>query len=373
MILATWTDALILLALIALARLAPRNLRHGLVACASVALLARISPGGAAISLAVGAFALVARHRIERGSAGAFVPAACAVIAVLVVFQTWEAIDPAGALRPLGLSYLCFHALSSLIETRRGRVAGATTGEAAAHLFLFATAPAGPIKNFDRFRANLAERREWIDDLAFGARRILVGIAKTRILAASLKPMTAALAHPADAAWLDLVLAVWAYTFWIYFDFSGYTDAAIGMARLAGYRVEENFDRPYLKANIRDFWRAWHMSLTAFLRDAVYIPLGGNRAGRGREIANTAIVFAAIGAWHGFAAHYLIWGLWHAVGLIVYRAWRRRYPAGAPSIWKTVAAWALTLHFVAAGWVFFACDTRTALAVFARLFTGAIP
>ncbi|MCL4233416.1 MAG: hypothetical protein KJ042_02740 [Deltaproteobacteria bacterium] len=373
MILATWTDALILVALVALARIAPTGVRHGLVACASVALLARISPAGAAVSIAVGAFALAARHRIERGDARVFTPAAVSIVAALVAFQTWEAVDPASALRPLGLSYLCFHALSSLIETRRDPAARTTTGEAAAHLFLFATAPAGPIKNFARFCENLTERRDWIDDLAVGARRILFGIAKTRILAASLKPMTAALANPTEAAWLDLAIAVWAYTFWIYFDFSGYTDAAIGMARLAGYRVEENFDRPYLKANIRDFWRAWHMSLTAFLRDAVYIPLGGNRAGRGREIVNTAIVFAAIGAWHGFAAHYLIWGLWHAVGLIIHRAWRRRRGPAPASPARRVFAWALTLHFVAAGWVFFACDTRTALAVFARLVTGVIP
>lgn len=373
MILATWTDALILLALVAMARLAPIGVRHGLVACASVVLLARVSPAGAAVSLAVGAFALAARHRIERGRAGAFAPAVVSIIGVLVVFQAWEAIDPGGALRPLGLSYLCFHALSALIETRKSQEAGTTTGEAAAHLFLFATAPAGPIKNFARFRANLVERRALVDDLAFGVRRIVFGIAKTRILAASLKPMTVALQNPAEAAWLDLALAVWAYTFWIYFDFSGYTDAAIGMARLAGYRVEENFDRPYLKTNIRDFWRAWHMSLTAFLRDAVYIPLGGNRAGRGREIANTVLVFAAIGAWHGFAAHYLIWGLWHAAGLIGHRAWRRRRGGSPPSRLRSVLAWALTLNFVAAGWVFFACDTRTAFAVFARLVLGVIP
>ncbi len=373
MILATWTDALILLALVVLARLVPRRVRHGLVALASVALLARISPQGAAVSVAVGAFALAARARLAGGHARVFAPGVVAIVAVLVAFQTWEAIDPTSALRPLGLSYLCFHALSSLIETRRNATTGTATGEAAAHLFLFATAPAGPIKNFARFRANLAEQRELAGDLAFGVRRILFGIAKTRILAASLKPMTAALAHPSDAAWLDLAIAVWAYTFWIYFDFSGYTDAAIGMARLAGYRVEENFDRPYLKANIRDFWRAWHMSLTAFLRDAVYIPLGGNRAGRGREIANTAIVFAAIGAWHGFAAHYLIWGLWHAAGLVAYRAWRRRRGPGSTSRVRQVCAWALTMSFVAAGWVFFACDTRTALAVFARLLTGVIP
>jgi alginate O-acetyltransferase complex protein AlgI len=160
----------------------------------------------------------------------------------------------------------------------------------------------------------------------------------------------------------------------LYFDFSGYTDIAVGMARLFGYRIEENFDWPYLKTNLRDFWRSWHMSLTGFMRDVVYIPLGGNRRGAGRLYLNLLIVFVLIGLWHGGEGHYLLWGLYHGTGMVAYRAWQRwRDAANRPARASRATrmwSWAATFHFVVFGWVLFACPTRDALTVYLGLMGG---
>jgi alginate O-acetyltransferase complex protein AlgI len=241
------------------------------------------------------------------------------------------------------------------------------------YFFFFPTATSGPIKSLRRWLGNPPTGR-WpaMDDLAAGVSRILVGLAKKLVLAETLAPLTAGYAHPAQATTLELWIAVYAYAFQLYFDFSGYTDMAIGMARLFGLRIEENFDWPYLKTNLRDFWRSWHMSLTGFMRDVVYIPLGGSRRGAARLYANLAIVFGLIGLWHGGEAHFLLWGLYHGVGMAAYRLWRGRLAprltrGGRPPIGPGVG-WLLTFHFVVFGWVLFACGARDALSVFGGLF-----
>jgi alginate O-acetyltransferase complex protein AlgI len=260
-----------------------------------------------------------------------------------------------------------------MLEARRGQVAAPAPASYFAYFFFFPSAPSGPIKSLRRFLANAPTPR-WpaMDDLGAGAARLTRGLAKKIILAESCAPLAAGFAHPAQATSLELWIAVYAYALQIYFDFSGYTDMALGMARLLGYRVEENFDWPYLKSNLRDFWRAWHMSLTGFMREAVYIPLGGSRVGEGRLYRNLIVVFALIGLWHGGQSHFLLWGLYHGLGMAGYRAWRLRLAPrltknGRPPIGRAVG-WLLTFHFVALGWILFACETSDAGRVFWRLF-----
>ncbi|MCZ7585917.1 MAG: hypothetical protein M5R36_22760 [Deltaproteobacteria bacterium] len=241
-------------------------------------------------------------------------------------------------------------------------------GEFFSYYFLFSTNASGPIKSFARF-LNERSAAAWMDDFAAGGRRILFGLFKTIVLAGSLSPIAAKLGADGKEQ-LELWFALYAYALHLYFDFSGYTDIAVGLARLFGLRIEENFDWPYLKSNLREFWRSWHMSLTGFMREAVYIPLGGNRVGCARLYFNLTAVFVLIGLWHGLETHYLYWGLYHGAGMVAYRVWSSRREKAAVTPMRRAAGWLFTFHFVVFGWVLFACETSRALDVYRILLTG---
>jgi alginate O-acetyltransferase complex protein AlgI len=306
---------------------------------------------------------------------GPFVVSLIALLAVLAVFKYALPSVSAGYVAPVGVSYLCFQAILAAVERRRGQSGDVRPTSFLAYFFFFPTVVSGPIKSLRRFMDSEPQgRAPHTEDLAAGVTRILQGLAKKLVLAETLAPLTAGFAHPAQATTLELWIAVYAYAFQLYFDFSGYTDIAVGMARLFGYRIEETFDWPYLKTNLRDFWRSWHMSLTGFMRDVVYIPLGGNRRGAGRLYLNLLIVFVLIGLWHGGEGHYLLWGLYHGTGMVAYRAWQRwRDAANRPARASRATrmwSWAATFHFVVFGWVLFACPTRDALTVYLGLMGG---
>ena len=171
-------------------------------------------------------------------------------------------------------------------------------------------------------------------------------------------------------------LASFAFTFQLYFDFSGYSDLAIGIARLFGYRIMENFNWPYLARNVSDFWKRWHMSLTGWFRDYVFIPLGGSRGTLGLTIRNTLLVMAITGLWHGAGWHFVLWGLYHALGLIAWRLYRRcllpvlsQRSNFLESRTANVLSILLTFNFVNIGWIFFACDTGQSIYVLTRMFS----
>jgi len=172
---------------------------------------------------------------------------------------------------------------------------------------------------------------------------------------------------------LTLWLGVYGYAFQIYFDFAGYSDIAIGSARLFGYRVPENFDWPYLQPNIARFWRGWHMSLTSWITDYVYIPLGGNRRGELRSAGNRLVSMTLCGLWHGAALHFAVWGLYHGLALNAYRFWqaaRTRLfgePVGPANPVVRVLGTLLTFHVVCIGWVLFVCDLKRAAFIIPRL------
>jgi alginate O-acetyltransferase complex protein AlgI len=169
------------------------------------------------------------------------------------------------------------------------------------------------------------------------------------------------------------VLPVWllAYGMKIYFDFSAYSDIAIGSARLFGIKVPENFDWPYIRTNIASFWQHWHMSLYSWLVDYVFIPLGGSRTTQPRVYLNVLITMAISGLWHGAGLNFICWGLWHGALLTMHRLWlAMRGPAVVPSRFGQVAAWALTFVTVNLGWAFFCMDLPTAIFFFRRLFLG---
>jgi alginate O-acetyltransferase complex protein AlgI len=272
---------------------------------------------------------------------------------------------------PLGISFFVFEYVHYLIEVYRGTFAPATLRDFGLFILFFPTLICGPIKRFGQFapQEHLVRRLEAADVNA-GLERILIGLAKKTLVADAVAPYCGpVLAFPNFYAWWQLWLGVYGYALQIYFDFAGYSDIAIGSARLLGYRVPENFDYPYLQPNIARFWRSWHMSLTSWITDYVYIPLGGNRRGEWRASWNRLASMTLCGLWHGAAPHFAVWGLYHGVALNLYRFWeRRRGPrTGAPHWLGRAAGTVVTFHVVCIGWVLFVCDLETAWKILPRL------
>jgi len=275
---------------------------------------------------------------------------------------------------PLGISFFVFEYVHYLIEVGRG-MPPATAREFALFILFFPTLICGPIKRFPAFRQQLVAGQRWdASRVHEGLERILVGLAK-KILVADQVALwcTPVLAHPEQYTWGALWLGVYGYAVQIYFDFAGYSDIAIGSARLLGFDVPENFNYPYFQPNVARFWRSWHMSLTSWITDYVYIPLGGNRHGELRTTANRLIAMTLCGLWHGAAFHFAAWGLYHGVAINLYRAYTRlrvRWwpPRSETQWWQSALATLATFHVVCVGWVLFVCDLPRAWYVIGRLF-----
>ena len=219
---------------------------------------------------------------------------------------------------PLGISFFTFHAVSYLADVYRDREAAERRfGELFLYLAFFPRLLAGPILSWQEARGELGEREMRPEDVSAGLRRFVRGMAKKLILAESAAAAADAVFALSGAelstalAWLGAV----SYCLQIYFDFSGYSDMAIGLGRLFGFHFGENFDHPYAARTLRDFWRRWHMSLNRWFTRYLYIPLGGSRKGTAVTVRNTMIVFFFTGLWHGAGWTFILWGLWH--GLLV--------------------------------------------------------
>lgn len=221
---------------------------------------------------------------------------------------------------PLGISFYTFQALSYVIDVYRGDVEPqGSWPRVLLYISFFPQLVAGPIVKYHDIEAQMADREASLTDAAAGLRRFCMGLAK-KVLVANVMAGTAdALfemggeAVGCAGAWL----AAFAYLLQIYFDFSGYSDMAIGLGRVFGFRFKENFDHPYASASVKEFWRRWHMSLSTWLREYLYFPLGGNRRGRARAVVNRVIVFLLCGLWHGANWTFVVWGLLHGLFLLV--------------------------------------------------------
>ena len=275
---------------------------------------------------------------------------------------------------PLAISFFTFEYVHYLIELRRGTIARAPFADFFLFIMFFPTLICGPIKRFNDFQPQIGRAGFDAAEVSAGLGRIIQGLAKKIIVADTAARWIAPIwADPAAQGWGMLWLGTYGYAVQIYFDFAGYSDIAIGSAQLLGYHVPENFDAPYLKSNIAAFWRSWHMSLTSWITDYVYIPLGGNRRGRWRSYLNRLVAMTLCGLWHGAAWHFALWGLYHGLGLVTYRFYqdtrRRLEPTWMPSrspLARGLATIA-TFHFVCIGWVLFVADFATAQQVIARL------
>ena len=257
---------------------------------------------------------------------------------------------------PIGISFFTFQAISYIADVHMRRVAPARSlVDFGMYHACFPQLIAGPIVRYEEIEPQVHRRTHTLDDVYNGAVQFCFGLAKKVILADPAGIVAdKAFGIPPDqltmgSAWLGIA----AYTLQIYFDFSGYSDMAIGLGRMLGFPYPENFDQPYRARSITEFWRRWHMTLSRWFRDYVYIPLGGNRAALPRTLLNLALVFFLCGLWHGAAANFVVWGLYHGALLIMERLLRRWIPARVPAL----LGWAYTMLAVMAGWVLFRADT----------------
>jgi alginate O-acetyltransferase complex protein AlgI len=242
---------------------------------------------------------------------------------------------------PAGVSFFTFQAISYVVDVARDDVSPEPSlTRYSLYSTLFPHLVAGPIVRYRDLSTQLGDRRITFDDFAEGVQRLIVGLGKKVLLADALRCVAgdifalSATDRTTSAAWLGLL----AFSLQIYFDFSGYSDMAIGLGRMFGFRFAENFNYPYAATSVAEFWRRWHMTLSSWLRDYVYIPLGGNRR---HGIRNVFITFALCGLWHGAGWPFVVWGLWHGAMVAVERL------AGRPfGRFGTIAV-------VAAGWVVF--------------------
>jgi alginate O-acetyltransferase complex protein AlgI len=308
---------------------------------------------------------LIARTRSERGRAWILGVAVALDLLALGVFkyyaffvESWDrALGPFSLPLPLltialpvGVSFFTFQAISYVVDVKRRLVEPASTVDVAIYLSFFPHLVAGPIVRAREFLPQLQQppdpRKVAVGS---GLALIALGLVKKLAIADTLarEVVDPVFAVPGAYAAPDLWLAAYAYTAQIYCDFSGYTDMAIGLALLLGYVFPQNFRSPYRATGFSDFWRRWHMTLSRFLRDFLYIPLGGNRKGRWKTYRNLMITMALGGLWHGAAWPFVLWGIFHGSMLCLERAWGGR--VALPG-WLR---WAATFHLVVFGWILF--------------------
>ncbi len=219
---------------------------------------------------------------------------------------------------PVGISFYTFQCLSYTIDVYRGEVPAQRDPIAfGAYVSLFPQLIAGPIVRYVDVARELKERKTDWEDVYLGLRRFLTGLAKKVLLADNFALLTSLYRESAEPSVLFAWMYAIAFGFQIYFDFSGYSDMAIGLGRIFGFHFIENFNYPYLSKSVAEFWRRWHMSLGSWFRDYVYIPLGGNRVSRGRWVFNTLTVWMLTGLWHGAAWNFVLWGLLYAAFLLL--------------------------------------------------------
>lgn len=258
---------------------------------------------------------------------------------------------------PIGISFYTFQSMSYTIDLYRGDTKMQKSYiNYAAYVSMFPQLVAGPIVRYDDVAAELENRTITLDKIGEGAFLFAQGLAKKVLLAnnigilwTNVKEMATAGSVPAVTAWLGIL----AFTFQIYFDFSGYSDMARGMGRILGFDFPDNFRYPYMSKSITDFWRRWHMTLGSWFRSYVYIPLGGNRKGTARTIRNLLITWMLTGLWHGASWNFLLWGLYFGVLLIIEKFFLGKYLEKLPGWLQQTYSFLLVVF----GWVLFEMET----------------
>ena len=261
---------------------------------------------------------------------------------------------------PIGISFYTFQILSYTVDVYRDKAkCQKNIINLAAYITLFPQLIAGPIVRYETVAEQLDVRKESVDDFGEGVRRFILGLGKKVLIANMAGEIVDSISklsandNTVVLAWISAI----AFSIQIYFDFSGYSDMAIGLGRMFGFKFLENFDYPYISKSITEFWRRWHISLSTWFRDYVYIPLGGNRCGKVKTLRNIFIVWLLTGIWHGAAWNFVIWGLYYFVLLTVEKMWLGKWLEKMPKLVSHIYA----LFFINLGWVIFAYDKLPAL------------
>lgn len=279
----------------------------------------------------------------------------------------------AGVLLPIGISFYVFHAISYIVDVYRGDAEPSRRfADFAAFIALFPQLVAGPVLRYKDLAAQFAERSHTLDKFSEGATRFMRGFVKKVFIADSIAPLADnafALAEPTAA---DAWIGIFAYAAQLYFDFSGYSDMAVGLGLMMGFRFIENFNQPYISRSITEFWRRWHISLSTWLRDYLYIPLGGNRGGTAATYRNLFLTMLLGGLWHGANWTFVLWGMWHGAWLCLERAFGPvQNPVQQDHPRFRILPWLSTLFIVLMGWVAFRAETLAqALGFYGALFGG---
>ena len=300
-------------------------------------------------------------------------------LAILVFFKYWDfiavnvntltglSVPVLGLPLPIGVSFYTFQTMSYTIDVyRRDAPVQRSVTAFGAYVTLFPQLIAGPIVRYRTVADQLVSREENLEKFTSGIRRFTVGMAKKVLLANAIGQLwdvsLASRELTMAGAWLGLL----AYAFQIYFDFSGYSDMAIGLGRMFGFEFLENFNYPYISRSVVEFWRRWHISLTTWFREYVYFPLGGNRVSRGKWVRNILIVWLLTGIWHGAGWNFLLWGLYYAVWMLAERLFLGKRLEKLPAVLQHVYAMAVVL----VGWALFAVEDPGRLGGYFRALFG---
>ncbi|MDX2083682.1 MAG: MBOAT family O-acyltransferase [Rickettsiales bacterium] len=271
----------------------------------------------------------------------------------LLAYFSWTPITFKKVHLPIGISFFTFHAISYLIDIYRQKSKPQKNiFDLALYIAFFPQLIAGPIVRYNFIEKYLNNRRHNLFFIAYGARRFIIGMIKKVIIANPLGEVVDVIfAMPTQdlstsTTWIGIIC----YSLQIYFDFSGYSDMAVGLARIFGFKFPENFNYPYISKSIKEFWRRWHMSLSAWFRDYVYIPLGGNRVSLSHQYFNLVLVFFLCGLWHGASWNFIIWGMFHGFFLVFERLKiGQNFLNKLPNLAKNF----YTIFVILVGWVFF--------------------
>ena len=277
---------------------------------------------------------------------------------------------------PMGMSYIIFRLIHYVVEIYRKTLPAHTFWDLALYVFFFPTFLAGPVDRFQRFQPQTTEHKSFeSSDINYGLLRIVSGMIKKFIIADHLKPLViSVLSSPQESLWAIVVLAIYGLAIQIYMDFSGYTDMAVGVARLFGYKIMENFNYPYFKKNIALFWRNWHISVYSFIRDYFFFPFFGYRASRKKIYIGIFITMIVFMLWHEASLPFLFLGIYHGSGLVLWQGFQE-LKGKHGSIKKMVdnkyldpLLNFLTFSFVSFSFIFFSFDMNAIKAIFLRIF-----
>lgn len=388
MVLLSWTSGLILLVMVGVFWLLPASSRSLWLALSNIALLLYWYPGQGLLMLGLAMLTFLLGEILRRwGQRRTWLLVLATIVVsfyllytkyfaflLQILNQALQALGQTGSWHweqvavPVGISFVTFRWLHYVIDSYRGKVEQRELITFLGYSFFWPILTSGPIERWQDFSRQLGEKQRWRWNYLWeGLERILLGLFKKLLVAAALAPLASGLSKPglsAEAYWL----AAHAYAWQLYVDFSGYTDLAVGSSRLFGLRIQENFDWPYLRGNISLFWKHWHMSLTRWFRDYLFIPLGGSRVAFRRILFNTLVVMFVTGLWHGAGWNFIFWGMLHAGALILWRLYRRyllpRLPESWPDqYWYRGLAIFITYNFVVLAWIPFTTNLQQALRV----------